>query len=657
MLLGAFLLGGETGTAFTHCRSHSLAGFAPANDCNSKLVERAAMEFEKFEALVRKCEVEAKANPNQYQFKVRLLALLGSSYVILVMLALAALLPILISNLQYSAGFFGKLTILVGGLLWLLLKALNIKLALPVGYRVTPETVPDLFRMLDQLCAELGSPRPHQVLITNQMNASVVQVPRLGMLGWDRSYLLLGLPMMNVLTEEQFKSVLAHEFGHLAMSHARIANRIYCQRLRWSNLMEAVEANSGLGTVLFSPFLNWFAPYFNAFTFPLARANEYEADRASIRLASSRAAADSLTIIHIVARFLDERFWPRIFQLADSQPTPPCGPFSGMRNAIALQLDAALATELLRQEMSRQTDLADTHPALSDRLSVIGLKPVLELPSSSPGAERLLGTELDSIADHFDTCWLADIQLSWRNRYEAVREKRNQLAVLNSQVASGTELLVEDALTRAALTAWLDEDPDSARVQYGRLYELVPGDSTVCFRYGEFLLDRNDESGVAVIERAIQSNAALGESGCEIIRNYYLRVGLTSLAQSWHDRLVDHWQHSQQVVAENSDAIDRAVDRASWMVTWPSLGCLLSPLIVYFVLGAVGALPTVGYEGLPWFAGFFTLGIVGGWLSWAILVPRWRLWAYGQVEDIEELKRRAVADKVIWPTGHFLERT
>jgi hypothetical protein len=46
-----------------------------------------------------------------------------------------------------------------------------------------------------------------------------------------------------------------------------------------------------------------------------------------------------------------------------------------------------------------------------------------------------------------------------------------------------------------------------------------------------------------------------------------------------------------------------------------------------------------------------------GWLAWSILVPRWRLWAYEQVDDIEALKREAVAAQLTWPEGHWLERT
>jgi hypothetical protein len=57
------------------------------------------------------------------------------------------------------------------------------------------------------------TPRFHHVLVTDDFNAAVVQAPRLGLFGWYRNYLLIGLPLAKALTVEQFKAVLAHEFA------------------------------------------------------------------------------------------------------------------------------------------------------------------------------------------------------------------------------------------------------------------------------------------------------------------------------------------------------------------------------------------------------------------------------------------------------------
>nr|WP_300452077.1 M48 family metalloprotease [Accumulibacter sp.] len=113
--------------------------------------------------------------------------------------------------------------------------------------------------------------------------------------------------------------MLAHELGHLARDHGRTSNWVYLQKLRWGRLQTALEARQSRGGFPFKPFLNWFAPYFNAFSFPMARANEYEADAAAVRLTSPQAAAMALTTVEAVSRFLAERHWPRMLSLQSCQ--------------------------------------------------------------------------------------------------------------------------------------------------------------------------------------------------------------------------------------------------------------------------------------------------------------------------------------------------
>ncbi|NOX67916.1 MAG: hypothetical protein GXP15_01905 [Gammaproteobacteria bacterium] len=56
----------------------------------------------------------------------------------------------------------------------------------------------------------------------------------------------------------------------------------------------------------------------------------------------------------------------------------------------------------------------------------------------------------------------------------------------------------------------------------------------------------------------------------------------------------------------------------------------------------------------------FVVAIFGfflAWLWWSISVPRWRIWAYANVEDIQALKQRAVDVGLTWPDGHVFGKT
>jgi len=45
------------------------------------------------------------------------------------------------------------------------------------------------------------------------------------------------------------------------------------------------------------------------------------------------------------------------------------------------------------------------------------------------------------------------------------------------------------------------------------------------------------------------------------------------------------------------------------------------------------------------------------WPWWSYATPRWRDWAVGRGADPTELQRVAEREKLVWPRGHFFERT
>ncbi|WP_304218340.1 hypothetical protein [Phenylobacterium aquaticum] len=48
--------------------------------------------------------------------------------------------------------------------------------------------------------------------------------------------------------------------------------------------------------------------------------------------------------------------------------------------------------------------------------------------------------------------------------------------------------------------------------------------------------------------------------------------------------------------------------------------------------------------------------VAAGALTRAVAVPLWRRWAYAGVADIAELKRQAIAGRLIFPDGHWITR-
>jgi len=97
-----------------------------------------------------------------------------------------------------------------------------------VRVEVTEEDQPLLFAFIERLCEETGAPRPRKVYISHEVNAAVITHTGISSLFWPTGKdLLIGLGLVSVLNLSEFKSVLAHEFGHFAQKSTRLGGYVY----------------------------------------------------------------------------------------------------------------------------------------------------------------------------------------------------------------------------------------------------------------------------------------------------------------------------------------------------------------------------------------------------------------------------------------------
>jgi hypothetical protein len=105
---------------------------------------------------------------------------------------------------------------------------------------------------------------------------------------------------------------------------------------------------------------------------------------------------------------------------------------------------------------------------------------------------------------------------------------------------------------------------------------------------------------------------------------------------------------------KGSLSVKQAIRRGLLVVNGPVLVLLLGPLGVFALLIDHRVLSRqYNWIGLP----VLLAGFVLAWLWWSLSVPRWRIWAYERVENVEDLKEQAVAVGLTWPEGHLLGRT
>jgi Zn-dependent protease with chaperone function len=87
---------------------------------------------------------------------------------------------------------------------------------------------PELFEFVRKVSQEVGTPFPRKIFLTHEVNASVFYNSNfLSMFLPVQKNLVIGLGLVNVLNLSEFKSVLAHEFGHFSQKSMMAGSYVY----------------------------------------------------------------------------------------------------------------------------------------------------------------------------------------------------------------------------------------------------------------------------------------------------------------------------------------------------------------------------------------------------------------------------------------------
>jgi Zn-dependent protease with chaperone function len=511
------------------------------------------MEIDQFKSMVARLEQESAAAPRQYRIKVALLALLGFAILALVLatvcIGLIALVGIA-GALMFTGGAalilllkLGKLLFLLAIPLWFTLKsavqALFVRLPAPAGREVTRAEAPALFEALDDMRRKMSGPRFHHVLVVNDMNAAVVQRPAFGLVGWPRNYLLLGLPLVECMAPDEAMAVVAHEYGHLAGSHGRFSAFIYRLRHTWATLQAHMEHFQGWLAKLVAPLVRWYAPYFNAYTYVLARADEYNADAASAQLVGPRSAAHALKRVNLAAPHYQE-FLQATYRRIGDESAPP----SDLLHAWASMAHGGAAeenrTRWLGEALDREGAVTDTHPTLRARLSALSADPdILQaLPPAVSGptaSQAWFGAGLDALRTELQQRWAAEVAEGWAERHSATQAERARLRELRELADSGAAPDAERELEILRLTLNLEPDAD-LRQAFADYNAAHPDEPHGLFLEGCVRLDHDEPEGLTLLDRAMELDPGAIRPGCERAYGFLMKRGETVLAAGYEAR-------------------------------------------------------------------------------------------------------------------------
>lgn len=405
------------------------------------------------------------------------------------------------------------------------LRALWFPLQEPKGVEVGPHFGARLHSEVRAIARRIGAPAVHRVVVTDAHNASALQLPRAGVF-WPRNTLCLGYPLLATLSVEQARAVIAHELGHMTQAHGRVSSWVHRTRLSWVRLLATLERHASVPAHVYFLF-RYYVPRLHAHAAAVSRRQELLADQLAADVSSREIAGQTLIAIEIGHHVLSQQFWPGLYARVAEDPNPP-GPFSQLGPEIRNGVEDRGA--LLDRLVAGDTAASDSHPALRERLRALQQPPQWPDPVGVTAAECFFGPQQRELAAIFDEEWRQTHGRTWKIRHREIRERRERLAQLASLASpSPAQTFERGVLTQS------EGDVEAALHLYRSAHQH--GHTEAGLAAGRILLDREDASGMALIDAAMDANPELLEDGCSAIVDFLERRGRRAEAYQYRMRV------------------------------------------------------------------------------------------------------------------------
>ncbi|HZN38596.1 MAG TPA: M48 family metallopeptidase [Planctomycetota bacterium] len=256
------------------------------------------------------------------------------------------------------------------------------------GVKLREADQPRLWQLVRNVAQAAGQEPPRELFLVDDINAFVAE--RGSRMGFGGSRVMgIGLPLLQVLSVTQLKSVLAHEFGHFHGGDTRLGPFIY----RTRDAIGRTIVNLRKAESIVSKPFEWYGNLFLRVTYGISRAQEFAADALSVQLVGLEPVQTALRRVNETAplyeQYVDSEFLP----VLNRKVRPPL--MEGFALFLSSRTIRAMSVKVGEEAMQAKGNPYDSHPPLSQRLAAAA-------EVEKPGAERAAGPPALSLLQGVD---------------------------------------------------------------------------------------------------------------------------------------------------------------------------------------------------------------------------------------------------------------
>lgn len=452
------------------------------------------------------------------------------------------------------------------------LRGFTLRLPVISGRRLAEAEAPRIFTLLKEMSRSLDAPAVDEVVVSADRILEIRREPSGGLaaIGRARTTLVVGLPMVEELSPQHFRALLAHEMAHLSTHKRRFGGRVLALRLRLAAMRQAAEEIaldggywSGIPGESLLETLDRTIARLTAVTFPAVRQHEAEADAIAATLAGRDYAASALLRQRMAGHAFGHQFQAECMRLAETQSEIPADLFDRRAAMACGAISEIQVNAWLRVELEVKDNLAESHPPLWDRLRLLGFgvdnitdfRDLLELvqPHRELGetaARYFLGEAAETLRAEFFQEWAAHQAADWRKRcsvYESLRATAAEWDNAGAPAEANAAGLWQTAVAVGNTQGWKAALPVAQRV-----LEISPDHADANLLAGQLMMEEGNRAGVDALERAMRSDARVTPVACTLAARFLEGRGERDLAAQYQKRGAEYRKQEQAIAQERS---------------------------------------------------------------------------------------------------------
>ena len=442
------------------------------------------------------------------------------------------------------------------------LAMLRVKTQLPSGLGLKEDKAPRLYELLAELGQTYNFPKIDRVIIHDHCDIDIVSVPRFGIPVMNTNVLHIGLPSLQGLSPVYFKGALARKLGQFSAVHNKLTNFIY----RWrQHCKQYTKTYSRSKLPVYLPlkyFFKFYTPFMNAVTVHAARRDELDADVYALEIMNDEELADVILRFEVCKTFLKNKYWPKIFSMLSKQPdNPEFLPHIAMPNVLRKGLTENEFAQTMKDLLNTEPTWHDDMPSLHTRLEHLGqTKLNMPPPVMETAAQRYLGEAFSAVVKLLDKQWLAKNGKAGKKtrKSSAAKSEKAQKKIefempaapeasdannalpsdeqrYRTLAARANKLNQQELFELATLTEKFDSKV-AAITLYQKILKQDAKHAPTIFAVGRILLSQNDQSGVKILEKAMQLDKGFVAQSCWMLAKYFKAVGNEEASRKYLER-------------------------------------------------------------------------------------------------------------------------